>query len=82
MTSKTVARDNHTYLPFCNEALRLLTRHIFMSSELIFHILVSKGSQIYWQESMQEENPLVQRAYFGDVGRVRHDGELSFQWSV
>lgn len=68
-----VCNCERVYLPLSHEALDLRGRGTFMSSELVFHILVAHCSQIYRQESMQDENPLVQRADFGDMGRSRHE---------
>lgn len=62
------------YLPFLHELLHFFRGCTFMPSKLVFHVLVPEGFQIYWQESMQDQDPFVQEANAGDVGRSCHAG--------
>lgn len=65
------------YLPLWHEDLHLLWCCCLVSSELVFHILVTQGSQVYGQEPVQDQNPLVQWEDSGDMSGSRHEVTLT-----
>lgn len=65
------------YLPLLQEALHLLLCCLFVSPELLFHVLIAQGLQLRGQEPVQDQDPLIQRPDPGHVSCSCHDNRRS-----
>lgn len=58
-----MAVETRSYGPFNHELPRLLLVHVFVSPELLLHVLIAERSEVRRQRAVQPKDRLVDLAY-------------------